>query len=446
LAFESFFRLRKLVRMRNISRFASDRRRLPTVLAAALTIVAGVAIVPVLATSQVGPFLVTDNTDSFAIAGVGGKSNQNAIIGIGQGTTQQVGVVGTVSGTQSYGVEGISSSSSGAASFGVVATSITGNGVYSYTTSPIAAGIYAANLTPSPGSSSSGNGITAVTSTASGSGVEGDSYTASNGVGVLGQSLASGGVLGNGFGVVGVTANGIGLNAFDVSGGTGMVVDSSTGLGAFVGTSSTTNPALMAQNSQPTSSTSVVPIIVATNNANKTLLDFDTSGNLTITGTVTTHGTPAVITRAADGRSYGAYGSVGSEPKIDDEGQAELEGGSSYVALDPRFASTLEMSRGYLVFVTAEGDTRGLYVNDKSPRGFAVHENAAGRSTVAFDYRIVGHPLQARGMARMPDMTAARSELRSFNLPRPRLPALHRRPLLAPPPILRARNFSRIRQ
>jgi len=431
--------------MRNLWRFASDRRRLTITVAAVATTVAGLAIVPAIATSQLGPLLVTDNADSFAIAGVGQKSNQNAIIGIGQGTTQQVGVVGTVSGTQSYGVEGISSSTTGTPSFGVVATSITGNGVYAYTTSPIAAGVYAANLTPSPSSSSSGDGIMGVTSTVNGAGAEGDTY-APAGAGILGESLTTGRTLSTGFGVVGATNGGVGSNGLDVGGGYGVVAQSNAGVGTFTSSASTTKAALIAQNFQPTSSTSVVPIIQAVNNAGKTLLDFDTNGNLTITGAVTQNGTPAVITRAADGRSYGTYVSRGLEPKLDDEGQAQLASGTSYVPLDPRFASTLDMSRGYLVFVTAEGNTRGLYVSDRSPHGFAVHENEGGRSTVAFDYRIVGKPLQDRAAQRMPDLaTSHAAHLDRVRISRPPLPTIHKWPKPSAIPSLRVRFQDRTR-
>jgi hypothetical protein len=43
------------------------------------------------------------------------------------------------------------------------------------------------------------------------------------------------------------------------------------------------------------------------------------------------------------------------------------------------------------VFITPLGPTRGsLYVAQRTPSGFYVHENGGGLSTVAFDYRIVG--------------------------------------------------------
>jgi hypothetical protein len=46
----------------------------------------------------------------------------------------------------------------------------------------------------------------------------------------------------------------------------------------------------------------------------------------------------------------------------------------------------------YMVFITPEGDSNGLYVVNKTAAGFEVHENRAGRSTLAFSYRIVAKP------------------------------------------------------
>jgi hypothetical protein len=55
----------------------------------------------------------------------------------------------------------------------------------------------------------------------------------------------------------------------------------------------------------------------------------------------------------------------------------------------------MDRSADYYVSLTPLGDTRGLYVNAKSPAGFAVRETQGGRSGIAFDYRIVAHPSDA---------------------------------------------------
>jgi hypothetical protein len=58
------------------------------------------------------------------------------------------------------------------------------------------------------------------------------------------------------------------------------------------------------------------------------------------------------------------------------------------VKLDPDFAKVI--TRDYRVFLTPEGDCRGLYVHQKSAARFEVRELMGGESAIAFCYRIVG--------------------------------------------------------
>jgi hypothetical protein len=95
---------------------------------------------------------------------------------------------------------------------------------------------------------------------------------------------------------------------------------------------------------------------------------------------------------AATGQKLVTYAPQASEPTIEDFGEAQLTSGAAYVHLESRFASTMAQSN-YLVFLTPEGDNRGLYVTQKSPIGFAVRESQGGHSTLAFSYRIVARPL-----------------------------------------------------
>jgi hypothetical protein len=68
------------------------------------------------------------------------------------------------------------------------------------------------------------------------------------------------------------------------------------------------------------------------------------------------------------------------------------------VKLDANFAKVIK--RGdYKVFLTPEGDCRGLYVR-KSAASFEVRELAGGTSSVAFSYRIVGRRKDIRGHRR----------------------------------------------
>jgi hypothetical protein len=74
---------------------------------------------------------------------------------------------------------------------------------------------------------------------------------------------------------------------------------------------------------------------------------------------------------------------------FEDFGSAKLARGRAEVKLDANFAKVIK--RGdYRVFVTPEGDCRGLFVRRKSANRFEVRELMGGKSSVAFSYRIIG--------------------------------------------------------
>jgi hypothetical protein len=78
----------------------------------------------------------------------------------------------------------------------------------------------------------------------------------------------------------------------------------------------------------------------------------------------------------------------------------QLSNGSATVQLEPGFAALVKTD-DYHVFLTPNGDTRGLYVSNRSQSGFTVHEAQAGTGSVSFSYRLV---------ARRKDVTGARLE------------------------------------
>jgi hypothetical protein len=95
------------------------------------------------------------------------------------------------------------------------------------------------------------------------------------------------------------------------------------------------------------------------------------------------------FSRIAGGSVISAYTPKSAQPTVEDVGNAQLVRGIATVTLDPTFAATVDTSTPYHVFLTPDGDTRGLFVAEKTPRGFIVRETQGGRSTLAFDYRIV---------------------------------------------------------
>jgi hypothetical protein len=70
-----------------------------------------------------------------------------------------------------------------------------------------------------------------------------------------------------------------------------------------------------------------------------------------------------------------------------------LHHGTATIVIDPAFAETVSDSAGYHVFLTPNGDSKGLYVIAKTAAGFEVRESGGGTSTLVFDYRIVAKRL-----------------------------------------------------
>jgi hypothetical protein len=73
---------------------------------------------------------------------------------------------------------------------------------------------------------------------------------------------------------------------------------------------------------------------------------------------------------------------------FEDFGSARLSGGVAVVRLDSRFTQTVNAKLEYHVFLTPNGDCKGLYVNQKTSTSFEVRELGGGNSSVKFDYRI----------------------------------------------------------
>jgi hypothetical protein len=58
------------------------------------------------------------------------------------------------------------------------------------------------------------------------------------------------------------------------------------------------------------------------------------------------------------------------------------------------------------VFLSPEGESKGLYVTGKTSEGFTVMEVAGGRSTIPFGYRITAKPYGGTA-ARLPMVSAS---------------------------------------
>jgi hypothetical protein len=123
------------------------------------------------------------------------------------------------------------------------------------------------------------------------------------------------------------------------------------------------------------------------------------NGDLYCSGTI---GVTEAIESGA--RSVAVYSVQSPENWSEDFGSGALTNGVANVALEPMFAQTVNAGMGYHVFVTANGDCKGLYVTNKTASGFEVHELGGGVSSVAFDYRIVAKRAGLENV-RLEDMT-----------------------------------------
>jgi len=125
-------------------------------------------------------------------------------------------------------------------------------------------------------------------------------------------------------------------------------------------------------------------------------------GDLVCSGTIT----PSVQT--SDGHQVKLYTVAATENWFEDFGAAQLASGSARITLDQTFASTVNTGQDYRVFVTPDGDCKGLYVTNKTAAGFEVRELGGGGSNVPFEYRIVAKRLGYES-ARLQDVTALMS-------------------------------------
>lgn len=139
------------------------------------------------------------------------------------------------------------------------------------------------------------------------------------------------------------------------------------------------------------------------------LMTLDCQGNLTVKGTVITGGVQIETSKTAAGVDVAAYAARQTEPTIEDFGEGRLSNGRASVDLRPDFASAIDRASGYLVFITPEGDNRGLYVIGKTGTGFDVRESQGGQSSIAFSYRIVATPFGVHA-SRLPAMNVVRAQ------------------------------------
>jgi hypothetical protein len=128
------------------------------------------------------------------------------------------------------------------------------------------------------------------------------------------------------------------------------------------------------------------------------LMSLAGNGDMIVKGTLTANGSPLIQSQTVSGRPVVTFLGQETSPSVEDAGEAQLIGGHASVLIDPTFASAMDPHVPYLVFITPEGDSNGVYVTSKTPSSFVVRENRGGTSNVQFSYRIIGKPF---GVARV---------------------------------------------
>ncbi len=119
-------------------------------------------------------------------------------------------------------------------------------------------------------------------------------------------------------------------------------------------------------------------------------------GNVFIRGNLWVTGGKSAVVRCPDGSSRALYAVESPESWFEDFGSARLLRGRARVRLKRDFASVIRTA-DYHVFLTPEGDSRGLYVTRKSSGAFEVVEQQGGRSTLRFSFRVVARRPDLRG-------------------------------------------------
>ncbi len=376
-------------------------------------------------------------------------SGANASSGIGVIGTSKSGSGVVATSTSQYGLK--ATSSSGTAIFAqttsgpsaVSATAGSGTAIVANTTSGISA--ISATNTNGNGVNASGNPYGIVgssTSTSVGVGMYGIT-SGDNGYGIIGRADGTSGIgtvgeAGAGIGLVGSADNGIGVEGNSNLNYAGYF-NSGSGYGVFANSQS--NVALVGRTANGNASdiqgsnigllgrspAAGYPLVLTDATPN-TLFQVDGHGNVSYTGSLTHVGS---ISGGGKARSFSA---VATRPTVEDSGTAQLVSGVAVVRLDPTFAASIDLSTAYRIFLTPAGDTRGLYVANRTAAGFVVRESQAGHSTVAFDYRILATALGQSGqrMARINSIT----DTSLVKAPLPAMPAAATIPRPRPIPTL----------
>jgi hypothetical protein len=184
---------------------------------------------------------------------------------------------------------------------------------------------------------------------------------------------------------INATGNTSAANGFFSNGisATGSISAGSTVSGTFLnGSSNSSSQTLQVTNHAAPSNSNFTAALF--NNTQSTFFT-DTKGDTTAIGT------KSAAVPMQDGTMVKVFSVESPEVWFEDYGADKLNGGAVTVTVDEKFVQTVNLAKGYHVFLTPKGDCKGLYVTNETETGFEVREMGGGGSSVEFDYRIVAH-------------------------------------------------------
>jgi hypothetical protein len=380
-----------------------------------------------------------DSEDGNALTSMLETGNNGAAIDGVDTVTSVSGNIGVIGETASglYGVEGIAdpsgnataggffvSSTGSGAELGMEAASTNGtaaeaesqNGMGVYGSSNTTNGVEGETFNPSATTENAEAGVFGLDGSTDGGtenvGVEGSSNT---GIGVLGASI---GVSSGNFGVLGFSNSSDGVFG-DADSNTTFGVE---GMNSSTDSAGTGGVLGVDQDGAGVWGDAEVGVVgQCASNAGDEFMGEDENGDENFTVDCT--GMPSMIVRTRHNALADATVPASTQSVIEDYGEAQLVNGAATVRLDPAFADAITDHAVYLVFVTPDGDTNGLFVSGKTPTGFQVREVRGGHSSLTFDYRIVARPANDD----RPRMTLAMQAVHSLGKPVWRETQLHQR-------------------
>jgi len=210
--------------------------------------------------------------------------------------------------------------------------------------------------------------------------------------GLSGSASTEGTVVQPGFGGAGVWAD---TNQYGGAGASLLATADDNDAGIFASNSPTGYYTVYIQNDDTTQNAGPLNAI---NTFNQTFCEMDAYADFTCSGNI------SVVNTVDKDHKVASYSMQSAENWSEDFGTGQLAGGRASITIDPQFASTVNTGVDYHVFLTPNGDSKGLYIASKGPGVFEVVESNGGKSNIAFDYRIVA---KRKGFenVRLADMT-----------------------------------------